>query len=283
MDIAVLDIGGTAVKYGLYRHGRLCRRGQFYTLGEYGAQDLLRRAGDALATLAPFDAIGISTRGQITRDGKVYFDTEEIRGWSGTPVAELLQSRFSVPVTIENDVNCMALGEGARGAARGLQNFLCVAFGTGIGAGLVLNGRLYPGARGFAGEAGLMPFRDAVWEQYASVSALISLAHARDPEITDGHVLHARLDSNAAREALALWLPAAAHGLCGLIHTLDPEGVVLGGGLMTCPEITLPLAKAVRDILVPGFETTRIVPAALGQDAMLLGAAAAAKRRGFLR
>ena len=107
MDIAVLDIGGTAVKYGLYHRGALCRRGQIDTLGERGAADVLQRAGDALEKLGSFDAIGVSTRGQITREGVVYFDTEDIRSWSKTPVTELLQARFSIPVATENDVNCM--------------------------------------------------------------------------------------------------------------------------------------------------------------------------------
>jgi len=279
MDIAVLDIGGTAVKYGLYHRGALCRRGQIDTLGERGAADVLQRAGDALEKLGSFDAIGVSTRGQITREGVVYFDTEDIRSWSKTPVTELLQARFSIPVATENDVNCMALGEGSRGAASGMRDYLCIAFGTGVGGALVQNGRLYRGARGFAGEVGLMFFRDAVWETYASASALLAAAQKQDPDITDGHALCACLASDASRAALSGWLPAAAQGLGGLIHAFDPECVILGGGLMRCAELVRMVAEETRRLLAPGFETTCILPAALGSDAMLLGAAVVARQR----
>lgn len=278
MDIAVLDIGGTAVKYGLWRGGALVHSDRFETHGERGAQDVLRRAGDAIAPFAPFDAIGVSARGQIDRCGTVYFDTEDISGWTKTPVAAILMERFSVPTAVENDVNCMALGEGGRGAARGLRDFFCAAFGTGVGGSFVTDGKLYRGARGFAGEIGLMPYRDAVWETYASVSALVALCNARDPQVTDGRTLCARIGTDAVREALSIWLPDVAGGLCGLIHTFDPECVVLGGGLMSRPEIAEPVAQAVRALLVPGYEGTRITPALLGADAMLIGAALAAEQ-----
>ena len=276
MNIGLLDIGGTAVKYGLWQDGALTARGRIETFGRRGAEDVLRRAGDALEPLRPFDAIGVSTRGQITRDGTVYFDTEDIRGWSGTAVAALLRARFRVPVAVENDANCMALGECVAGAGVGARELLCAAFGTGVGGGLVRGGRLSRGGHGFAGEIGLMPWRDGVWEDYASVSALLRLARERDEQITDGVALCARLGQPAAEDAVRVWLADVSAGLRGLIHCLDPETVVLGGGLMTDPRIAARVAEAAAAGLAPGF-APRIVPAALGGDAMLLGAAEAAK------
>jgi len=276
MRIGLLDIGGTAVKYGLWEDGALVSRGRFPTEGGRGAQDLLDRAAGMLGELLPLDAVGVSARGQITGEGAVYFDTAEIAGWSGTPVAAELRGRLGLPVAVENDANCMALGESVFGAGRGLRDVLCAAFGTGVGGGLVLEQRLYRGRHGFAGEIGLMPWRGGVWEDYASVAALIRLAHERDPALRDGVALCAHLGERAADEALGIWLDDVCGGLRALTHVLDPEGIVLGGGLMRDARISALVAERVRAGLFPGFEPV-VLPAALGGDAMLLGAAAAAQ------
>jgi glucokinase len=203
-------------------------------------------------------------------------------------------------VAVDNDANVAVLAEHRHGAARGADHAIMLALGTGIGGGLILGGRLYRGARGFAGELGHMvvdhdgedcpgdcPGRGCL-EVLASGTAIgrageviaaeqpDSALGRRAAEITGGLVTEMAHDGDeGAREALARVGARLGAGLTGLVNAFDPEAVVIGGGAVAAGELLLAPARAVvaERALPPIAENVRIVPAHFGDESGMLGAA----------
>ena len=118
MRCAVLDIGGTAIKYGIFSDGILTRSGESPSNGQLGGEHVMSETERLLSSLLPFDGIGISTAGQVSfPEGRILFANENIPHYTGTPVRARLEEKFQVPVCADNDVNCAAIGEFRFGAA----------------------------------------------------------------------------------------------------------------------------------------------------------------------
>lgn len=222
--------------------------------------------------------------------------------WHDVPVVAPLREALGIPVFMENDVRCAALGERHFGAGRGLDAFLCVTVGTGIGSGIILNGRLYTGPRQMAGEIGhifVAPDgptcncgRTGCLEAVASASALARFARQGLEEgaggllrvWSEGHPdrVDAALVARAAAEgdewARSLLMRAGRYlgvGLAIAIDILGPMRVVVGGGLSQAGDLYLDAVREAlfRHVMPPLAEGTELVPAACGPAAGILGAA----------
>ncbi len=227
----------------------------------------------------------------MNRQGTVRFAPH--LAWRDEPLQEVLSARLGIPVAVDNDANTAALAEMRFGAGRGHGQVLCVTLGTGIGGAMVVDGQVFRGAQGFAGEFGHMQVvpggrpcecgRSGCWEQYSSGKALVRAAQAAgaSSNVTGQEITRAA----ASREVWALkaflevgsWLGV---GLAGLVSAFDPELVVIGGGLSDADELLLgPTRSAFLDRL-PGAGY-RVAPpilrAALGPDAGFIGAAELAR------
>lgn len=292
MRISVFDIGGTFIKHGLFDGSTLCDVRQIPTEAHLGADHLIAALADILRQElqeAPLDGIGISTRGQVdTEAGRIIYDPPEvIPGYSGTSLRQELRSalgRPDLPVAVENDGNCAALAENRAGAAKGFADCICVVFGTAIGGAILSNHQVYHGCAYSAGEFGMMQFPDGCggsmyYENFASVTQLVQLVSTTEPSLTDGQKIAAALKASSAgdvttpvSEAVDAWARRAALGLSSLIHIFNPLCMVLGGGIMESPEIFRRVRRETQALLAPGFETVQIRPAALGNQAGMLGA-----------
>ena len=268
--------------------------------GGAGLVDILVGLAGALG--ASPRAVGVGIPGLVDRSGTLHMGPH-LRQLRDVPLAQLLTDRLGVPATVDNDANCHAVGEQAAGAAAGAEESLVVSFGTGIGAGIVTGGRILRGAHGFAGEPGHMVVdpngppcpcgKRGCWERLASGTGLARLARdaavagrldavvARaggDPEAVRGeHVTaSARAGDGEAQtvlDALARWI---ALGLANLTNVLDPEVIVIGGGLVDAADLLLPEVRNQFATLVLGGEkrpVVPIVPAILGEHAGAIGAA----------
>ena len=159
--VLAFDVGGTWVKYGIVdAHGRLLFSDQLATQDEPDGRALLARllavAGPLVARHAPA-GIAFSTLGIIdAAEGRLVGAVEAISGYFGQSPKESFERAFGVPVVVENDGNCVALAEGWTGSAAGVRHYLALTLGTGIGGGIVIDGKLYRGAHGAAGEWGYM-------------------------------------------------------------------------------------------------------------------------------
>jgi len=307
MNIGI-DVGGTNLKAGLVDEKGTLLAVSRMPLGEFVSPgcfaETLSQLACACAQKAGIDprsveSAGIGIPGSVCGGTVLYTCNIPLRD---VPLAELFQRRLPIPVLLGNDADCAAVGEYFCGAGRGTHNFLVVTLGTGVGAGMILNGKLYTGM-GAAGEAGHMVIaqggecctcgRRGCWEQYASATGLIRMtkaAMAADP----GSALHAAAEKNGAVdgrtpfEAAQQGDPAAvrvcaqyaeflAAGLTNLVNLLHPERIALGGGVAAAPEELLlaPVRRIVgRECYARhGEARTEIVCAELGNDAGIIGAA----------
>jgi glucokinase len=309
--VAGVDIGGThqtvAVVGG---DGRIVAQRRTRTAPGAAAPQLVQWIGAALDSAIaeagpPVQGIGIGFGGPVDHARGQIVRSHHVPAWEGFPLRDVLSERYRAPTVLDNDANAAALGEARFGAGKGFPNLVYVNVGTGIGAGLVLAGRLYRGAHGLAGELGdvtVVPDGAACacgkrgcLEAYASGRALGRRAReavAADPA---GGALLLRLAGSAAAvegphvvgaaragDALATRLldETADHlgaALATAVGLLDPDAIVLGGGVATAGEVLFgPLRRALARQLLPGAPAPPVLGAALGYDAGVVGAAALA-------
>lgn len=251
-------------------------------------------------------AVGVGAAGMVDRDGVIHY-APNVPGFLGTPVRAEIAAATGLPTVVDNDANAAAWGELVHGAARGVRDALVITLGTGVGGGIVSDGRVLRGAHGFAAEVGHFTVdpngpRCACgeighWEAVASGTALGRMARdaARlgdapavlkaaggDPEAVLGtHVTEA--GRAGAPDALALidcYAAAVAVGLVGLANILDPEIIVVSGGLVEEGDLLLGPVRAAFDGHLEGAQyrpTPKIVAAGLGGRAGTIGAAAMAR------
>lgn len=282
MNILALDIGGTAVKSGMFSDGKLISFEEFPTQAHKGAPAMIDRLCDYICEKRP-DAVGISTSGQVKpREGSIAFATDAMPGYTGFPVRRYVHEKTGLPVAVENDVNSAAIGEAHFGAAKNYTDFLCLTVGTGIGGAVFINGQLYHGAGGIAGEVGHMVThydglpcncgQRGCYEAYASTSALVRRAENALGKKVTGRDLFAARETSAVAVLLDAWADEIAVGLTSLTHSFNPQAIILGGGLMSQPVI-IALVKAKYDARVlPSFKSTKLLQAELGNQAGVYGA-----------
>ena len=234
--------------------------------------------------------IGISGLVDAARGIELY---SPILGWREVPLAGPLSEAIGLPVHLENDVNALTLAECWYGAGRAFRNFVCVTVGEGIGAGVVVDGKLYRGAAGGAGELGhttLDPHgplcrcgERGCLEVYASDRFLVGQAKALGHETIDGLAAAARAGDLAAQAVFAEMGRALGIGVKNLVNLLNPEAVVLGGERLDAADLFLPaFEEQMRHHSFPKeAEDLAIVPAELGEGGFLIGAATLAVREFF--
>jgi len=301
-----IDAGGTKLLGGvvdqeLVVHHRVRR--QWRGADRQETLDIFVDAVEEVRAAAPdVDAVGFGLPALVEAETGVSTWSNHLP-IDGVPFRDLLSERLGLPVVVDNDANAAVLAEHRHGAARGADHAVLVALGTGIGGGLILGGRLYRGARGFGGELGHMvvdhdgedcpgdcPGRGCL-EVLASGTAIGragEAAAAEEPdstlgrrlagggEITGGLVTELAHDGDEqSREVLAGVGERLGAGLTGLVNTLDPEVVVVGGGAGAAGELLLAPARAVvaKRALPPIAELVRIVPTHFGVESGMLGAA----------
>jgi len=289
MKLAVLDIGGTSIKSAAWNDGKMSSFQECRTEAEKGGGYVVEKAVRQISGMRPFDGIGISTAGQVDAvNGIIRYANENIPEYTGTKLKEMMEQAFGVPVAVENDVNAAALGEGRYGAAKGLRDYLCLTYGTGVGGALVIGGEIYRGFAGSAGEFGSMVVhgQDVIpgkrisgcYEDYASTRALVERANREIPEITSGREVFERLDNPAVKRIVAEWVQEIAHGLVTLIHIFNPGCVILGGGVMEQAYLLKAVERCVMERIMPSFRNVGLRKASLGNMAGLWGACGLAEQ-----
>lgn len=285
--LLAIDIGGSKCAVALVQEGRLLERGQQPTPAAEGPEAVVATAvvaaRDLLARtrLAP-RALGIACAGRVS-EGRVWAVSPDLlSGWSGFPVVQAFGDALGLPTSALNDAQAAAWGEARHGAGVGRHSMLFVTVSTGVGGGLVLDGRLWQGHGGLAGHLGHLQAdprgeggsggRRGTLESLASGTALARQAAAL------GHPVDAR-EVLAQAEAGAAWArtlvgsatEALAEALADVKALLDPELVVLGGGVGLNPTFQRELVAAVARL--PETFRLKVVTAVLGADAGLVGAA----------
>jgi len=315
---AGVDLGGTKILAAVFDdRGKLLSREKKATKPELGVTVVLQRVEEciheALAAAAlphtAIAALGIGVPGLVDTTGQVVRVAPNLR-WQNVPLARLLRSHLHIPVTVVNDVQAGTLGVGEYGTGRGLKSFVCMFIGTGLGGGIVIDGQLYRGSTGMAGEVGHMTViaddgpkcgcgNRGCLEAVASRSAIVrrivrEIEDGRKSvvkQLCDGDLtrIRSRILATAYRQGDDL-VREVIHDVCHytgigaaiLINALNPQAVILGGGVIEAlgdrmlPRIT---KSAWAHVIAPSAERIRIQDTGLGDDAGILGAALAARQR----
>lgn len=281
--VLAFDVGGTWVKYGIVdSNGRVLFTDQLATQSEADGKALLVRllavAEPLIARYAP-DGVAFSTLGIIDpAEGRLVGAVEAIEGYFGQSPKASFENAFNVPVVVENDGNCVALAEGWTGSAAGVRHYLALTLGTGIGGGIVIDGKLYRGANGAAGEWGYMLVDGQVWEDHASPRGLAAAAERARPGCGyDAEAVFAARDRGDAEMAavVSAWFGLLATGLANLLFAFNPSRLIIGGGITARgPAFLQELRAEMRHRLRPEFyRMCDIALASAGNQAGLLGAA----------
>jgi glucokinase len=284
-----IDVGGTKILAGVVeRDGAVFRTERRETPTE-STQAFLEGLAEVVDTLRDDSvaAVGIGIPSTIDqRSGSAVFSVHV--PLAGVPLRERGETYLGLPVALDNDANAAAVAEWTIGAGRGTQHMIMLTLGTGIGGGLILDGRLYRGASGAAAELGHMVLEfdgpecrgfctgRGHFEYFASGSAANELADELfGPESDSRQLVAVAQDGDAtALDALADMGRKLGAGLASLVNVFDPEVIVIGGGFGEAFDFLLEPALETlrRDALPPGRDTVRVVPAALGEEAGMVGA-----------
>ena len=284
MKTAVIDIGGTAIKAGIFENGKVTQVREYQTQAWRGAEAVLQSVIEIIEAGPAADAIGVSTTGQIDAvEGKVSFAGPNIPGYQGLEIGKILSDHFGVRAAVENDVNAAALGEAHYGAGRTKGDFLCLTYGTGIGGAIIENGELYRGHHYAAGEFGGIvvhpedcnrtdPF-SGCYERYASVTALVDQAKKVCAELTSGRDIFAHAKEPEVAAVINDWVDEIAIGLVTLIHIFNPSAILLGGGVMNQKILPAKIQQQVTPAIMESFRDVQILKTQLGNEAGMYGAA----------
>lgn len=292
-----LDLGGTNLRLAAVgEDGTVYSRSRSETPKGSSGDDVIdlivrlaKNCRDGLNDPSSVCAIAAAVPATINIERGILNKLPNLRCLEGVPLREILAKRLGVEAILENDATAAAIGENWLGASRGVDTSICVTLGTGVGGGLVINGAAYRGKDGTAGEVGhicVEPLghpcgcgsRGCI-EQYASATAVIRLSNDAGLSVSSSSEVYDAAKSGDERAA-AVFSSMGSYlgiGLAGLVNVLNPEMIVLGGGVSAAWELFA--ADVQREVNARAFpepaDRVKIVRAELGDDAGILGAARA--------
>ena len=299
-----VDIGGTTVKIGLFRtEGELLDKWEIPSRTENEgeailpdiAQSVLRKIGEDAYKEETFIGIGVGVPAPVTEDGIVNGSAN--LGWKYKEVKQELETLTGLSVKVGNDANVAALGEMWQGGGSGEQNMVMVTLGTGVGGGVIVNGKVVTGAHGAGGEIGHICVNYSetqtcgcgnrgCMEQYASATGIVRLAKEkleaskepsvlREKEITAKEVFDAvKVGDKLAQEVAVQFGEYLGCGIANLAAVADPAVIVIGGGVSKAGEVLIPyIQKPYREHAFFANKEVEFVLATLGNDAGMCGAA----------
>lgn len=285
MKIIGIDIGGTTIKADLYDDfgTSLNQFKEIETIIDYdlGMNQILNQVCDLIGEYIlnySIDGVGISTAGVVNANtGEIIYAGYTIPGYIGVNFTSEIEKRFGLSTFVENDVNCAALGELWKGQAKDKKNVVMVTIGTGIGGSIIVNGQIVNGFNYTAGEVGYIPIGNSDWQSKASTTALIHLYQKKSLKTNQtGRTFFTDLSSGdkVAKETFEIFVENLTKGLLAISYLLNPEILILGGGILAKKDILLPeiqssLAKNVMD---NRFLPKNVVAATLGNEAGRIGA-----------
>ncbi len=304
-----VDLGGTNMRTALLSSdGVILDKRKEATQASEGWKRVVARLVDSIAQQSEtarqqgmtVAAVGVGAPGVILMDKGIVVKSPNFPDWNNLPLRNELEQALRIPVVIENDANAAALGEQWRGAGRGINSMILLTLGTGVGGGIVLNSRVWQGADGMAGEIGHMTVipdgrqcgcgNTGCLEMYASARGIVQTYQearekagiGRDSAMTSETIYQAARSGDAiARKAMKDMGCMLGIGIANLINIFNPQMIVIGGGVRDGWDLFIGATH--EEIMKRAFqvpaERTEIMPSMLGDDAGMIGAAAAALQK----
>ncbi len=299
-----VDVGGTSVKMGIFDvEGAVVDKWEIPTRTENGGENILPDIAESINRQMEKEqyakekiaGIGVAVPGPVNEDGIV--NKAVNLGWGVTPVKEIMEKLCGVPVQVGNDANVAALGEMWKGGGQGYTSLVLVTLGTGIGGGVIVDGRLVTGADGAGGEIGHMHVMDGeeescncgckgCLEQYGSATGIVRLAEkvlnrTQEPSVLRGTKVTAKAVFDAVKSGDKTAITIAEEfgeilgkGFAMIASVLNPAAFVVGGGVSRAGEILFEYIRpAFERYVFPGAKNAKFVLATLGNDAGIYGSA----------
>ena len=302
-----VDVGGTTVKLGLFNdEGQVLDKWEIPTVKDNGGEKVLpdiaasikNKMQEKNITAADLVGVGIGAPGAVNADGFMVNGAVNI-GWGSFDLAETLKKELDLDVTVKagNDANVAALGEMWQGGGKGYSNLVAVTLGTGVGGGIIIDGKILTGTNGAGGEIGHIHMEDnetevcgcknkGCLEQYASATGITRLANIRLAKDDKASVLRGeevsaktvfdavKADDEVAKEIAEEFGKYLGHAMANLAAVADPSAIVIGGGVSKAGEVLLQyVEKNFKEKAFFANKDTEFVLATLGNDAGICGAA----------
>ncbi len=278
MKLAVFDIGGSAVKYGLWEDGTLSHQDKFTTPETY--DEMKDRMTQVIASFGDgIEGAALSAPGAVNVAARRIDGISAVPYIHDIPIFDDLEQTLGVPVTIENDANCAGICEVEMGAGRDADNVVFLVIGTGVGGAVFINRKLYKGAHLFAGEFGLLKSSSSQTLSLTGTAVKAAAAYSREKDTTiDGKQLFALAESGdeLAQKLLDNMYQQLANSLFNIQVSIDPELVIIGGGISARRDLADILKERLANLLEEqtiGSILPDIKTCEYANDANLLGAA----------
>lgn len=293
-----IDIGGTAIKAAVITEkGEILAKISVKANIDNYQVPLLTRVKKAVLEIKDLadkkdleiEGIGVSAAGQIdNKNGMIIGDNGNIPDWKGTNLKKEIEKITGIKTTVENDANCAAAAEKWLGNAKDYSNSIVYTIGTGIGAGIIIDNKIFNGSRGIGGEIGHMIIdhqgrkcscgNQGCFEQYASMTALIKDVEKNIKVQADinGKYIFSELKkgNQKIKKVVEDFLAYHATAIVSLLHIFNPEAVIIGGGVSAQKEhLIKPLEKLVREKAMPAYTENFVLKTAkLSNNAGMIGA-----------
>jgi len=222
-----VDLGGTNVRAGLVQNGKITALNTRPISSQAAQGIVIDEICETIAAVLHPKSLGIGIGVPSLAHNGVVFSPNNIPSWKKVPLQKILQRRFGLPVFVDNDANCFALGELHYGKGRRRKNLVGVILGTGLGSGVIINGKLYSGHNGGAGEIGNATYRDKNFEYYCSGRVFSREYGLNGYELQQ----HAEAGNRKAQAAFAALANDLAEVIKTILYAYDPEMIVLGGSV----------------------------------------------------
>lgn len=272
MKIAI-DLGGTNVRVGLIENGKVKDIFVRPCPSQMSCEDSIQYLKEMVSSCmhTSVTGIGIGVPSVVDSEKGIVYNAANIPAWKEVHLKEEMEKQYGIPVAVNNDANCFALGEHLFGAGKAYKNMVGITLGTGTGGGLILNGKLYNGSNTGAAEIGSLPYRDHDFEYYCSSNFFSAIYHTTGQKTFD--------DAQAGHpEAQQIWKTFGNHLgelVKAVLFAYDPEAIVWGGGLSGAYSLFEPNIRETLNSF-PYSESVRKLHMAVSQTpyVSLLGASA---------
>ncbi|MGY3724666.1 glucokinase [Granulicatella balaenopterae] len=282
MKLLTFDVGGTSVKYGICDNGQIDHHGIFptpITIEEFYEQ--LVAVFESIICQHIIKGVAFSCPGAVNQKTGIIEGCSAVPYIHDFPIKDKFEELFQLPVTIENDANCAALAEVNFGNAKGCENAILLVLGTGVGGSIIINGKVYHGSHLFGGEFGFMAMNDEL-DTFSALGTVVNMAkryNDRIPGVAElsGKDILALADQGAemALEERKIFIKSVARSIFNLQHAIDPEVILIGGGVSNYP-LLLPLIQEELDTIYQKLTHTTLYPTVklcqFKNDANLIGA-----------
>jgi glucokinase len=280
-----IDLGGSAIKLGRFDWKGTCLQSLTVATPQPATPEaVLGAMAAAIDQLDPAHnsvAIGVGTPGPADAAGRIARVAINLEGWTNIPLADWLEAKTGMPTILANDANCAGLGEYWLGAGRNFRDVIMLTLGTGVGGAIILNGELYVGRDGSAGELGLITLNpdgpacnsgnNGSLEQYTCIRAIQRRSGLEPDELG----ARARAGDRAAIEFWRCYGRDLGAGLASLVYVLTPEAIIIGGGISDSAEFFFPATQSEleRRVMPSSRPGLQLLKAELGNQAGIAGAA----------